>query len=268
MTAFLRNSVSCGLTGIAIFSSVSSAFSAAFRYPSIITVGNSLNEFAKINFEAEDEALAMYREIIKMATELGDIETKLMFERIYSDEEKHLLFFNDLLKIEDEPSIPEADDAEWLEIFDEDYIALLNKAAAAEFSAIVQYTTQHEKTAIEKLRMKKSALEVVTDSNKASVISSMLKPIFRQEMDHLELILERIYEVGKEAIANVDPIPKVGKSTEEFITLDREAENTAILLYRKIISKAAELGDIKTKKMFEDILVDEENHYFQFDDYL
>jgi len=55
---------------------------------------------------------------------------------------------------------------------------------------------------------------------------------------------------------------------KDFIKLEREAENYAIILYRDVIKKATELGDIKTKRMFEDIIEQEEEHYWKFDDYV
>jgi bacterioferritin len=108
----------------------------------------------------------------------------------------------------------------------------------------------------------------VTGKNKASVISGILKEVFMQEMEHMEMIAERIFEIDREALAKADPLPEVGETIEDFIKLDREAENYAILLYRKIIDEAIKLGDIKTKKMFEDIIQQEEDHYWKFDDFL
>lgn len=89
-----------------------------------------------------------------------------------------------------------------------------------------------------------------------------------QEMEHFEKIAERIYEVDREALAQVDPLPNIGSTVEDFIKFRREAENYAIILYRDVIKKATELGDIKTKRMFEDIIEQEEEHYWKFDDYV
>jgi len=110
------------------------------------------------------------------------------------------------------------------------------------------------------MRRKKAALEVVTGKNKASVVSGILKEIFMQEMEHLEMIADRIFEIDREALAHADPLPEIGDTVEDFIKLDRE--------YRKIIDEATKLGDIKTKKMFEDIIQQEEEHYWKFDDFL
>jgi bacterioferritin len=87
-------------------------------------------------------------------------------------------------------------------------------------------------------------------------------------MEHMEKIAERIYEINREAFVQVDPLPEIGNTVDDFIKLDRDAENYAIVLYRQVIEKATELGDIKTKVMFEDIIQQEEEHYWKFDDYL
>jgi bacterioferritin len=238
--------------------------------PDKVIVGNSMKEFAELGVKAEEEALEMYRKIIEVAKENGDRKTWDLFTQIYNDEEEHLLKFQDYSEIEDEPNLGETKPSEWRSIFnDDDYIGLLNKALASEISAIVQYTTQHEKAeGLERLRRKKAALEVVTGKNKASVISEMLKKIFLEEMEHMEKIAERIFEIDREALAQVDPLPEIGDDVDKFIALDREAENYAIVLYRKIINEAVKKGDIKTKRIFEEIIQQEEDHYWMFDDFL
>ncbi|MBN2154659.1 MAG: hypothetical protein JW776_01265 [Candidatus Lokiarchaeota archaeon] len=242
----------------------------AITKPTKITIGKSMKEFMKLGEKAEIEALELYREVLKMARNLGDDATFKLFRQIYKDEEEHLLKFQEYLDIEDE--IPEIENEppenEWRKIFTADYIKMLNKALAAEMSAIIQYTNQHEKASKETLRKKKAPLELLKGSNKAEVISGMLKPIFMEEMQHLEDIAERIYEIDFEAVADIDPLPKIGEGPDDWIILDREAEDYAIILYRSIVKKATEIGDIKTKRMFEKILEEEENHYWQFDDYV
>jgi bacterioferritin len=118
------------------------------------------------------------------------------------------------------------------------------------------------------LRKKGTALEVVSESNKADVVSKMLKEIFMVEMEHLEKISERIYLIEGEATFTPDPLPQVGKTADDFLKLDHEAENYAIVLYRKIIAEALKRGDTKTRSMFEGIVMQEEEHYWRFDDYL
>ena len=234
-----------------------------------VTVGNSLSEFAKLGVKAEEEALILYREIIKAAREIGDRQTRQLFQKIYDAEEKHLFKFQEYVnvqnEVEGEPSMPLS---EWRKMFTDDYYALLNKAVQAEISAIIQYTNQHEKASLLALRKKSTAIEVVSESNKAEVVSKMLKEIFMVEMDHLEKISERIYLIEGESVFTPDPIPQVGANADDFLKLDHEAENYAIVLYRKIIDEARKRGDTTTRRMFEDIVMQEEEHYWRFDDYL
>jgi bacterioferritin len=230
-------------------------------------VGNSLSEFAKLGVAAEEEALVLYRKIIMAAKDIGDWDTRELFEKIYKAEEEHLFKFQEYVDFQDEPEGPEMV-SEWRKIFTDDYFALLNKAVAAEISAILQYTNQHEKAALLALRKKSTALEAITESNKAKVVSDLLKTIFVVEMGHLEKISERIYLLGGECVVVPDPVPQVGANPKDFIMLDRQAETTAIMLYRQIIAEALKRGDTTTRSLFEEIVKQEEEHYWSFDDYL
>jgi bacterioferritin len=232
-------------------------------------IGDSLSAFAKNGVKAEEEALTLYRKIIETAGKMGDWETRELFEKIYGEEEKHLFKFQEYTDIQDEIKCPvTVTTSEWREIFTDDYYALLNKAVQAEISAIIQYTVQHEKANLLGLREKNTTLEVITESNKPSAVSKMLKEIFLAEMDHLEKISERIYLVEGEAVFTPDPIPQIGANADDFLKLDHEAENYAIMLYRKIIGEAWKLGDTKTRRLFEEIVSQEEEHYWKFDDFL
>jgi bacterioferritin len=232
-------------------------------------IGDCISEFAKLGVKAEEEAMTLYREIIVEAGKLGDWKTRELFERIYKEEEDHLFKFQEYTSFQDEKDeASKVPMPEWRNIYTSEYFALLNKAVAAEITGIVQYTNQHEKAALEQLRKKDTALETVTESNKAEVISKLLKPIFMQEMDHLEKISERIYLLEGEVLTKPDPLPVIGENPAEFLALDHKLESETISLYRKIIAKAHALGDITTMRMFEDIIIQEEEHFWTFDDYV
>jgi bacterioferritin len=233
-----------------------------------IYVGNSLSEFAMNGVRAEEEALILYRKIIEAAANLGDWETREMFEKIYGEEEVHLFKFQEYANMHDEMGEAQMPVSGWRQVFSDDYFELLNKAVAAEISAILQYTNQHEKASLLSLRKKVTALEVVKENNKAKVVSELLKPIFMMEMDHLEKISERIYLLEGECVGIPDPLPQVGENADDFLKLDHEAENYAILTYRKIIEEAMKRGDTKTRHLFEEIVMQEEEHYWKFDDFL
>lgn len=232
-------------------------------------IGDSISEFAKLGVKAEEEALDLYRTIIETAEKIGDWETREIFEKIYGEEEDHLFKFQEYTKFEDEKDEPsKVPLPEWRKIYTKDYFALLNKAVAAEITGIVQYTNQHEKASLLELRRKNTALETITETNKASVVSKILKDVFMQEMEHLEKISERIYLLEGEATYNPDPLPVVGDTVMDFLKLDHALESSAISLYRQIIAEALKLGDTTTRRMFEDIIIQEEEHFWKFDDFV
>lgn len=233
------------------------------------TIGDSISEFGKFGVTAEEEALTLYRQIIEAAGKMGDWETRELFEKIYGEEEGHLFKFQEYTKFQDEKDEPsKVPMPEWRKIYTDDYFALLNKAVAAEITAIVQYTNQHEKAAFLELRMKNTPLEAITGTNKADVVSKILKEIFMQEMDHLEKISERIYLLEGEATYKPDPLPVVGDTAQDFLKLDHALESSAITLYRQIIAEALKRGDTTTRRMFEDIIIQEEDHFWTFDDFV
>ena len=232
------------------------------------TIGDSLSQFAKLGVGAEEEALILYRKIIDESRRMGDYETHDLVEKIYGDEEKHLFKFQEYTGFHDEEQKESIELSPWRKIFTEDYYALLNKAVASEIMAILQYTNQHEKAALLSLRMKETPLEVIAEKNKTKAVSELLKPIFMQEMDHLEKIAERLYLIEGEAVVMPNPFPVVGANADEFLLLDHQAENDAIVLYRHIIDEAMKKGDTATRRLFEEIVLQEEQHYWTFDDYV
>ena len=66
--------------------------------PAPILVGGSLKEFIENDAQAEVEAVEMYRKIIKLATEEGDITTAFIFKEILEDEEDHHDLFTTMLE--------------------------------------------------------------------------------------------------------------------------------------------------------------------------
>lgn len=231
-------------------------------------IGDTFKDFMHLGMKRENEALKLYREIKKNALELGDWETKKMFEKIYSEEEEHYYRFEEFKDVDDsEPEGPEPKPTKWREKIDEEYFALLNKALAMELTAIIQYVTQHEKANYLALRKRETPLEIIKDKNKAKVVGDMLKAFSMEEMEHYEMIAERIYLMEGECVVAPDPIPKIGDTVDDFLILDHKAEDEAIVLYNKIIKEAMERGDLKTKLIFEKITEDEDRHYWELDDF-
>jgi len=65
--------------------------------PDPIKVGGSLKEMLAVDATAEEEAIDLYKAIIKQAASESDSTTRLLFEQILADEEAHHDTFTTLL---------------------------------------------------------------------------------------------------------------------------------------------------------------------------
>jgi len=126
-------------------------------------------------------------------------------------------------------------------------LELLNQAIARELQVSIQYMWQH----------------VLWKGVKGYAVKDVFKQTAITEMKHAEKIAERLTYLGGIPTTNTHPI-KVGENLKEMLEQDVKDEEEAISLYKKIIEKAKEEGDIVTAKMFEDILEDEEEHHDVF----
>lgn len=126
-------------------------------------------------------------------------------------------------------------------------IDMLNDAISREIQVSIQYMWQHVRI------YGFDHLEIAEE----------LKKIAVTEMKHAETIAERVDYLG--GVPTTAPAKiTVGNKPEEMITLDKQAEEGAIVLYKSIIEKAIAEKDYVTKKMFEGILSDEEDHHNTF----
>lgn len=64
--------------------------------PAPITVGGELWEMVGLDVKAEVEAMDLYKNIIKVASEEGDVTTMFIFQGILEQEEEHHDFFTSL----------------------------------------------------------------------------------------------------------------------------------------------------------------------------
>jgi len=65
--------------------------------PTPIFVGGTLKEMLQTDAKAEESAIALYRQVIKVADDEGDITTRKLIESILGDEEGHHDTFTNLL---------------------------------------------------------------------------------------------------------------------------------------------------------------------------
>ena len=126
-------------------------------------------------------------------------------------------------------------------------LELLNKGIAREIQVSIQYMWQH----------------VVVTGIKSVAVEGIFKDIAITEMKHAEEIAERLAYLGGTPTTKPDPI-FVGSDLEEMLRLDEKAEEEAIRLYRTAIKVANDEDDITTRRLFEKILAEEEEHIDTF----
>jgi len=124
---------------------------------------------------------------------------------------------------------------------------MLNKAIARELQVAVQYMWQH----------------VMWKGVKGFAVKDELKSIAITEMKHAEEIAERLAYLGGTPTTKPEPI-FIGENLKEMIKRDKEDEEGAIKMYKQIIEMTKKEGDEVTKRMFQRILADEEEHHDTF----
>jgi bacterioferritin len=67
--------------------------------PDPLKVGGTIKEMLEYDAKAEEEAIELYKKIIKQAGSEGDSTTRLLFEEILANEEEHHDTFTKLLGI-------------------------------------------------------------------------------------------------------------------------------------------------------------------------
>lgn len=126
-------------------------------------------------------------------------------------------------------------------------LELLNNAIARELQVCIQYMWQ----SIEARGIK----------------GAMAKDVFRKtamaEMKHAEQIAKRLHFLGGDPTTEPSEVT-VGESLEEMLREDVRSEKEAVEMYRDIIDRAEKEGDVSTRKLFEDILAEEETHLDDF----
>ena len=126
-------------------------------------------------------------------------------------------------------------------------IDLLNQAIARELQVSIQYMWQH----------------VLWIGVSGFSVKDELKKIAIQEMKHAEDIAERLAYFGGVPTTKPEPI-SIGTNLKEMLAQDAKDEANAIEMYKKVIDVASKEGDHTTKRLFEKILSDEEDHHDTF----
>ncbi len=126
----------------------------------------------------------------------------------------------------------------------EQIIALLNARLAEELTATNQYIVHSEMCA----------------NWGYDRLHEMIEKRAIGEMKHAEKIIARVlFLEGIPIVSNLNPM-HIGDTVEKMLRNDHNAEMEAVQAYRESIRIAMEVADFGTYELFEEILVDEEEH--------
>lgn len=128
-------------------------------------------------------------------------------------------------------------------------IELLNKAVADELLAIHQYMYFH----------------FHSDDQGYDLLASLFKKTAIQEMGHVELLSERIlFLKGDVEMKILGEVKKI-QDPKEMVKCAAGMEDESAKEYNIWANECAANADSATKKIFEDLVNDEEMHFDQFD---
>lgn len=128
-------------------------------------------------------------------------------------------------------------------------IELLNTAIADELSAIHQYMYFHFRL----------------DDLGYAPLANLLKMTAIQEMQHAEMIAERILFLGGDVEMKVGREIEKIHDAEDMLKKANALEQDAIQMYNRFANECAQNADSGTKKLFEELVAAEEAHWDQFD---
>ena len=128
-------------------------------------------------------------------------------------------------------------------------IELLNKAVADELSAVHQYMYFH----------------FHCDDQGYDLLAGLFKRTAIEEMLHVERLAERILFLKGEVEMKVASDVKKIQEVKEMLELSVKMETGSARDYNLWANECASNADSVSKKLFEDLVIDEERHFDQYD---
>ena len=125
-----------------------------------------------------------------------------------------------------------------------DILITLNDLLAEELTAISQYMVHSE----------------MCDQWGYEALHSAIEKQARDEMRHAEMLIQRIlFLEGMPTMSKLNQL-HIGKTVDQIVASDENAEQEAVNHYNAAIRKAMDLQDHGTREMLDLILKDEEAH--------
>lgn len=128
-------------------------------------------------------------------------------------------------------------------------IALLNLAVGEEVAALHQYMYFH----------------FHCDDQGFDLLATLFKRTAIEEMIHVETLAERILFLGGDVEMKAAGDIKKVTNVEEMLKMARAMEEQSAMDYNHWANECSTNADSVSKKLFEQLVVDEERHYDQYD---
>lgn len=128
-------------------------------------------------------------------------------------------------------------------------IELLNKAVADEVAALHQYMYFH----------------FHCDDQGFDLLATLFKRTAIEEMIHVENLAERILFLGGDVEMKASGEIKKVTEVEEMLKMARAMEEQSAMDYNRWANECSANADSVSKKLFEQLVIDEERHYDHYD---
>jgi bacterioferritin len=126
---------------------------------------------------------------------------------------------------------------------------ILNRAVADELTAVHQYMYFH----------------FHCDDQGYDLLADLFKKTAIEEMLHVERIADRILFIGGDVDMTVGGEVQKIHDVKKMLETARGMEETSIKDYNQYAIECSNNADSATKKLFEDLVIDEERHFDQYD---
>lgn len=100
----------------------------------------------------------------------------------------------------------------------------------------------------------------VLDDWGLNLLASQMREEMQEELTHSEKFMTRIMFLHGEPEMTFDKTPHLAQSLKELFEKDLADEKEAVEFYTRASKEAMEDGDIGTKNLFEQTVIDEEQH--------
>ncbi|MBS1272286.1 MAG: Bacterioferritin [Candidatus Marinimicrobia bacterium] len=131
-------------------------------------------------------------------------------------------------------------------------IKLLNEAVSDELAAIHQYMYFH----------------FHCDDQGFELLAQLFERTAIEEMQHVEMLAERILFLGGDVDMELKEFVSREHEVEKMLKMARQMEEDSATSYNKWAKECADNADSASRKLFENLVDDEERHYDQYDDEL